>query len=171
MKLLLCTSCSEIFNLAKEEKSCSRGCSGGKYIDNINAHIWGPWDSTFCLGFANSSFIGALRNQKLLGDSEERFSYIGKDVAKGREFTAFVIPDSAESVRWFATKEEADRALTGTNQPEKPLEIHRISSRTDNSSVQVFNLDSGARNHGLFSAGTFSQVLDNGRLWQCRRSP
>jgi hypothetical protein len=52
------------------------------------------------LGFANSSFIEAARAQLWDGDSKNTMWYAGKNVAKGREFEAFIVPESADSVDW-----------------------------------------------------------------------
>lgn len=98
MKLLCCVSCNQVFSLAYEYQECRGGHGGGQYIDNVNARIWGPGNRIFILGFANSTFISALRAQLEQGDSTEMFDYAGEYTPKGRDFTAFVIPDAASSV-------------------------------------------------------------------------
>lgn len=100
MKLLICTWCNSVFNLKKNEiKTCSCGRCGGQYTNEIDAEYWGDKQTTYLIGFANSTLVTALRDQRDLGDSTQTMPYAGKNVAKGREFTAFVIPDSTPSVR------------------------------------------------------------------------
>ena len=53
MKLLRCNNCQDIFNLRRQEKTCSCGESKGKYIDNRNAEISGDCD---LIGIDNHSF-------------------------------------------------------------------------------------------------------------------
>lgn len=96
MKLILCEKCSDVVSLRPEVRRCSCGLSGGSYYDYVNAKVWGP---CFVLGFANTSLLEALRAQKFNGDSTEKMDYTGGKTAKGREFRAFVIPDSASSVK------------------------------------------------------------------------
>ena len=98
MKLLLCVTCNEVFNLSHTYKECSGGHGGGRYINDLDANIWGPSDKIFCLGFANSTLVDALRAQINKGDSTEMMSYGGKLTPKGRRFEAFIIPDAADSV-------------------------------------------------------------------------
>lgn len=57
-----------------EERSCFCGKSKGKYLDNLYAEYSGP---AIPIGFANFSFVQALRNQP--------------DKAPGKTFEAFVI--------------------------------------------------------------------------------
>lgn len=97
MKLLLCTKCSDVVALrTSHERKCECGLSGGKYIDELNAEYWGP---SYLLGFANSSLIDALRAQMREGDLNETMGgFYGKE-KKGRDFTAFVIPESASSIK------------------------------------------------------------------------
>jgi hypothetical protein len=87
-----------VFNLSHTYKECNGGHGGGQYVDNLNAKVWGDPAQIFVLGFANSSFISALRDQLNKGDKEADFFYAGKMTPKGREFTAFIIPEAADSV-------------------------------------------------------------------------
>jgi len=93
MKLLLCMKCSDIFSLTFEDRTCKCGETSGKYIDDLNAEIKGE---CMPIGFANSSFINALKMQEI-----ENKHYDGnKDTCcKGQEFTAFIIPEWAKSVK------------------------------------------------------------------------
>ncbi len=110
MKLLFCAKCEEIQKLWFEYKECKCGQCGGQYTDNLNAKIWGNPETTFVLGFANRSFIQALRDQMIIGDSEIKMNYAGEVTTKGRDFTAFVIPNAARSVKRFLTKDEYEKA-------------------------------------------------------------
>ena len=74
MKLLLCPKCSDIFNLQAHVKTCGCGQARGQYIDNINA----VYSGGIPLGFANTTFLEAVRRRPQAGD--------------GNTFTAFVIP-------------------------------------------------------------------------------
>lgn len=75
MKLLYCQSCDDVFNLTFETKTCACGKTKGRYLDSLNAQYEG--ETAIPLGFANKSFIEAIRNQP--------------DIDWGRNFTAFVI--------------------------------------------------------------------------------
>mgnify|MGYP000004596956 CR=1 FL=1 len=98
MKLFCCGKCNQIFNLSVDYKECKGGHGGGQYIDYVNAKVWGDPTRIFVLGFANTSFVNALRDQINQGDRPADFYYAGKLTPKGREFTAFVIPEAADSI-------------------------------------------------------------------------
>ena len=106
MKLLLCVKCNDVFKLLSEYKECSCGACGGQYIDEVNAKVWGTKDKHFVLGFANSSLVAALREQITSGDSDEMMRYGGKMTPAGRDFTAFIIPNAADSVERVEQKFE-----------------------------------------------------------------
>lgn len=81
MKLIFCLECNDVISLRSgEDRVCSCGKSGGKYINHVKAEYWGP---CVPLGFANSSFIEAVRNQP------------EKDW--GKDFKAFVIQKQCET--------------------------------------------------------------------------
>jgi hypothetical protein len=83
MKLLVCLECQDVFNLRYETKACSCGKSSGKYFeDGLHAEYQGP---CLPLGFANSSFIKALKEQPQ------------RDW--GKEFTAFVIQKECPTMK------------------------------------------------------------------------
>ena len=93
MKLLLCKVCTTIFSLSTKEKSCDCGKTKGRYTDNINATYSGP---AMPIGFANSSFLKAIRIQEFLNEKEVN----NPDVCcKGEDFTAFTIPDWATTIK------------------------------------------------------------------------
>lgn len=97
MKLILCEKCSDVVALkVNASRSCFCGLSGGRYLDDLNAEVWGP---CFKLGFANPSLVAALRAQKFEGDSTETMRYGYETVTKGRDFRAFVIPESADTMK------------------------------------------------------------------------
>lgn len=76
MKLLYCNNCQDVFRLHKTTRTCHCGSTGGHYkSDGLNAIYYGP---AVPLGFTNTSFVAAIRNQPEWG--------------KGEPFTAFVIP-------------------------------------------------------------------------------
>lgn len=58
MKLFFCPECYSVKSLQKTARDCECGQSGGKYLDDLNAEIWGK---AVALGFKNSSFIAALK--------------------------------------------------------------------------------------------------------------
>ena len=107
MKLLLCLNCSDVVSLQREHRECKCGKVGGKYLqDGLNAVHYG---NSVLLGFHNGSLALAVNKQAREGDSFETFDagyYTGQ--AKGREFVAFIIPQSASSIKFYKTKEEYD---------------------------------------------------------------
>lgn len=83
MKLIFCPECSDVVKLRLEKpRTCDCGKSWGWYDDNINATIGGK---AIPIGFANNSFVDALRNRPKDG--------------LGSEFVAFVIPHEAGSIK------------------------------------------------------------------------
>jgi hypothetical protein len=100
MKLLLCIQCNEVFSLSTDGyRECKGGHCGGEYVDHINAEVWGDPKKMFVLGFGNGTVVDALRGQLDEGDLPPRhMSGYGK-VSPGREFDAFIIPESAGSVK------------------------------------------------------------------------
>lgn len=111
MKLLCCANCNEVFNLSYIYQECAGGHGGGQYVNNVEAKVWGDLGKIFVLGFANTSFISALRAQVEQGDLTADFNYSGRIVSKGRDFTAFVIPESAPSIDRVLNKFEAIEVL------------------------------------------------------------
>lgn len=92
MKLLLCLKCSDIFSLRTEkERTCLCGSTKGKYIDNLNAEISGP---CMPIGFANSSFLQALKMQRI-----ENFHQKEPTCCEGVDFIAFFIHNCASSIK------------------------------------------------------------------------
>ncbi len=98
MKLICCVTCNQTFSLSRTYQECKGEHGGGQYVDNLNAKVWGPREKIFVLGFANSTFIGALRDQLHYGDQPQKYITGYGVTSPGREFTAFVIPDMAASV-------------------------------------------------------------------------
>jgi hypothetical protein len=90
VKLIVCPACWDVRALAVGKvRTCECGASGGRYVDDLNAEIWGR---AIPLGFANGSFRVALLNQPQAGD--------------GARFVAFVIPRECDTVA--QTKSPAD---------------------------------------------------------------
>lgn len=90
MKLLLCLKCQDVIKLdvLGDHRRCKCGSSYGRYVDDINAEYGGP--HAMLIGFANSSLVEAIRDQKQRGDRMD---------GMGRRFEAFIIPDGASSVK------------------------------------------------------------------------
>jgi hypothetical protein len=62
MKLLLCITCNDIFPVGRKKRLCSCKATGGKYYDDgWHACYWGK--KAVPLGFANPSFVSAIRNR------------------------------------------------------------------------------------------------------------
>lgn len=100
MKLLQCLSCGDIFNLTYDYKECScKAVSGNYREDGLHADVW-MTDRKFgvVLGFANGSYRNAVFTQLEEGDSSETMLYAGRKEVKGRDFAAFIIPESAPTV-------------------------------------------------------------------------
>lgn len=96
MKLIFCKECRDVVALKENiDRTCECGKSGGRYVDDLNAEIWGP---CLKLGFSNHSFSAAIIAQRLSGDSTEKMAYGTGYVTKGRDFEAFIIPESAETM-------------------------------------------------------------------------
>lgn len=98
MKLFLCMSCLDIVSLRRTPRNCVCGMCGGVYTDDLNAEVWGPEKKYLVLGFSNQSLSLAIRRQLNFGDLSEKMGGIYGDAVKGRDFNAFIIPDSAPTV-------------------------------------------------------------------------
>jgi len=81
MKLIFCPSCTEVRSLRPQIVFCECKKSSGKYIDNLNAVIYGQ---AIPLGFSNPSFVSAIKNQR--------------DTSPGVTFTAFIIEKNCPTV-------------------------------------------------------------------------
>lgn len=98
MKLLFCPHCMDVKKLHREDEAsirCLCGKSWGYYTDNVNAVYGGD---AVMLGIDNYVFAHALNMQRTLGDREPT-SQRGPGWRPGREFKAFIIPESAPTVR------------------------------------------------------------------------
>jgi hypothetical protein len=87
MKLLMCPKCSTVRSIRLERTTCDCGQVVAQYDPNRLTCKWNGQGEL--LGFTNSSFIGALREQRFSGDRKDGLGYT---------FTAFVIPHSAQSI-------------------------------------------------------------------------
>lgn len=107
MKLLVCLKCSDVFSLSIHEwKTCACKTVSGAYVDQLNAEVQMPDRSCgVVLGFANGSIGDAIYQQVQYGDSTQTMRYGLQHVTKGRDFAAFVIPESADSVKRHYTGE------------------------------------------------------------------
>lgn len=103
MKLLVCLLCDDVFSLRSRKRTCQCKSSSGKYLkDNLTAEFSGP---CLLLGFANSTYIQAVRDQVKRGDEglEPMGLPLYSQELKGRDFTAFVIPESAKTAKRIGT--------------------------------------------------------------------
>ena len=111
MKLLVCLLCDDVFSLRSRKRTCQCKSSSGKYLkDNLTAEFSGP---CLLLGFANSTYIQAVRDQVKLGDDglvPMGFGPYSQEL-KGRDFTAFVIPDSAKTAKRIGTLPSMEELL------------------------------------------------------------
>lgn len=82
MKLLYCPRCGDLVRLTVSTRCCRCGECSGRYLDDINVEIV---EGTV-LGFDNLSFWTAVQKQN-------------EPANNGHEFTAFVIPPNASSVK------------------------------------------------------------------------
>ena len=86
MKLLLCMKCDDIFNLRRHKKTCSCGEVAGQY-ESDGWHAWFKLSEyAVPIGFANPSFLDAIRHQPPEGQM-------------GREFTAFIIQENCPTFK------------------------------------------------------------------------
>lgn len=53
MKLIYCPNCKDIIRISKDYRGCHCGQSGGKYLDIINAEIYGM---AIPIAFVNTEF-------------------------------------------------------------------------------------------------------------------
>lgn len=84
MKLIFCPKCGDVLSLRYSFRSCTCSASGGKYLsDGYHAVIEGD---AIPLGFNNDAFKKALAKDRSLPQ-------------RGILFTAFVIPEAAETVK------------------------------------------------------------------------
>jgi len=81
MKLIYCPKCQDVVALTLAPRSCLCGQASGRYIDPQNVQV--SMDAVV-LGFANDSFLAAVRNRPLNEPS--------------KRFTAFVIPKNCITV-------------------------------------------------------------------------
>jgi DNA-directed RNA polymerase subunit RPC12/RpoP len=54
----MCANCQDIVSLIKKPRFCDCGKCGGRYIDKLNAEVWG--DDLIIIGFDNRSFVNAI---------------------------------------------------------------------------------------------------------------
>ena len=87
MKLIWCSVCHDIVKLGMNKRTCQRGRSAGRYIDNIVAEIQGD---AVPFGVNNTSFAEALSQYPTS--------------KKGTNFIAWVIAKNARHVVRIAPK-------------------------------------------------------------------
>lgn len=90
MKLILCLDCHDVYKLAKAKRTCACGMTWGMYLeDGLNAEV-SDNPQTQVLGFHNGELAYAIQDQRTKGDRPDGLGY---------RFAAFLIPDSAPTVR------------------------------------------------------------------------
>lgn len=82
MKLIFCEKCKDVVAIRPQKRSCFCGASWGQYLNSLDAVFGGE---SIPLGFANSSFLEALRDQPTTGS--------------GAVFMAFVIEKNCPTFR------------------------------------------------------------------------
>jgi len=82
MKLIFCPRCQDVKKLQSWMTYCECQESFGRYIDNLNAEIFGE---AIPIGFANHLFYSAIRNQP--------------EVGSGKVFEAFIIPKLCDTIK------------------------------------------------------------------------
>lgn len=93
MKLLFCKACVDVRKLSTRTITvCDCGASKGKYLeDGLNATVEG--DRALVLGFDNNSLRAAIMQDGRLPKE------YGAEGEPGVRFEAFIIPNSARSVK------------------------------------------------------------------------
>lgn len=93
MKLLLCTKCTDIFNLKKEMRICKCGESSGKYLeDGKHAEYHGK--HAIPIGIGNSDIVKAIKMAKIENKHQKT-----PTTCKGVGFKSFVILDCATTIK------------------------------------------------------------------------
>lgn len=106
MKLLCCAICQQIFSLDRDYQECRGVHGGGQYIDDANVVVWGDRRQVTLLAFSSSSLKEAISTQIRDGDSKDRMRYRGRLAPVGRSVDAFIVPESAATVRRFEGLEQ-----------------------------------------------------------------
>ena len=94
MKLLYCKSCADIVKLRLVPRTCACGKSSGHYTSLVNADIGGP---CLVLGLDNRGFYAAIEHPQRKDGIQLGTPSVG--VVLGVEFPAFILPESARSIR------------------------------------------------------------------------
>ena len=101
MKLLFCGQCHDVRRISGPGKEppakCRCGATWGYYKDDLNVAWGSTHDSSCLLGFSNSGLAAAHMDQMTKGDKRAKIIG-GRRWVPGREFAAFIIPDSAATV-------------------------------------------------------------------------
>lgn len=109
MKLLYCNACGDLVVLNHRPRSCRCGHTSGRYLDDLNAVYTGD---AVPIGFANPSFLQALKSQPEMG--------------WGLVFEAFVIPRVCPT---FVRVEDTDSRLGTEATMDAPPKKAASSSR------------------------------------------
>lgn len=120
MKLLCCLNCGDVIKLiSRQERVCDCGQSAGQYVGRLEATYRGP---ALLLGIDNPSLDSALEDQAIKGDDGLEGTRRG---LMGRRIEAFVIPESASSIK----RTDARPALAKLIEDQKRTEVAQILSQ------------------------------------------
>ena len=96
MKLIYCLSCDSSVRLVGEEsRQCECGDVHGIYKDDLNAIFVAHSENYVLLGYANSTFVKAVKDYKKNGSPD----------GWGLNFSAFVIPEPCSTFVRVSEKE------------------------------------------------------------------
>lgn len=115
MKLLCCCACRDVVALRLEWRTCACGLTSGRYVDNLNAVIYGEQGHFAALGIANNSLAGALQTQREVGDLPPVAHFGGHP--PGRTFEAFILPTDCPSVTYHLSAPPAENDIPDTGEP------------------------------------------------------
>ena len=106
MKLMVCHTCNDILALRPEWRSCACGQTSGRYVDDLDAVVWGEPGQFCAVGFRNGELARAIREQREHGDLPPSDRFGG--FPPGRVFEAFLLPVDCPSVRYLFNANQLD---------------------------------------------------------------
>ena len=136
MKLMVCFACNDVLALRMEPRTCACGRTSGRYVDGLNAVIYGDADGHLALGFANSSFRRAIGEQREHGDLPCSGRFGGHP--PGREFEAFILPADCPSMTYF---ENDAPVAPGTSEMAAVRDVGMYDNQTPSTSTSVASAD------------------------------
>ncbi len=101
MKLVLCRKCSDVFKMGDGKfKHCTCRASGGRYVDNLNAEMYGEY--AIPIGLHNPQLVQAIKAQPEDG--------------WGPEFKAWVIAKQCPTIK-IVEKPKREKKLKIKKEP------------------------------------------------------